>query len=314
MENIKKRIIRKLLPYSHIIKEKIWRIKWFNNKQDKSNFVGLISCIDGRVWHGGMCDRFKGILSTYYYCKENNIPFRIKYDFPFNLSDYLVPNKYDWELKENEYSETYKKVEILYIVAESSSRRMRIPVTTQIHVYANRDTLPLQNSNVDWGEVYNELFKPSEKLDIVLRGLNWGEYVALVFRFQNLIGDFKEYAYKALEGDEKEELLKKCEKAVDDFLLRFPDSNILVTSDSITFLEIIKNKLRVKIIPGEVVHIDTHGNGGSDYAYMKSFIDFYMISRANKVFSVGTEIMYPSEFPMYAAKLNKVPFERVIIK
>ena len=52
-----------------------------------------------------MADRFKGAVSAYAYCKQRNIDFRIRYVFPFELSDYLYPSQYDWRLKKNEYTE-----------------------------------------------------------------------------------------------------------------------------------------------------------------------------------------------------------------
>ena len=38
-----------------------------------------------------------------------------------------------------------------------------------------------------------------------------------------------------------------------------------------------------------------------------------MISKARKVYRVGTPLMYHSEFPLYAAKINDRPFESVTI-
>ena len=56
-------------------------------------------------------------------------------------------------------------------------------------------------------------------------------------------------------------------------------------------------------------------NAGADYdTYLKSFVDFFMLAGSERVFSLGTSEMYPTEFPMYAAKVNGVPFERVLLK
>lgn len=38
-----------------------------------------------------------------------------------------------------------------------------------------------------------------------------------------------------------------------------------------------------------------------------------MISHAIHVYSIGTEKMYPSQFPQYAALINNVPFTRIRI-
>lgn len=50
-----------------------------------------IAMVDGEAYHGGMCDRFKGIITLYAYCKYQNLPFRIRYTYPFRLEDYLSP-------------------------------------------------------------------------------------------------------------------------------------------------------------------------------------------------------------------------------
>ncbi len=48
------------------------------------------------------------------------------------------------------------------------------------------------------------------------------------------------------------------------------------------------------------------------FEIMKPFIDFfYLISEAQKVFSIKNKDMYPSGFPQYAAKVNNIPFERI---
>ena len=72
----------------------------------------------------------------------------------------------------------------------------------------------------------------------------------------------------------------------------------------------------VHIIPGTLVHMDEHKNGvpQDPYAtYLKSFLDFYVLSEAQKIYRIGTSYMYPSEFPVYAAKVHDVPFESIVI-
>lgn len=298
---------------SHIINEKKYRRKWFDNKEEENRFIGLVSCVDGRVQHGGLCDRFKGIVSTYCFCKLHSVPFRINYTTPFNLEDYLVPSCYDWRLKDGEYSTSYRNVEVLRLTGEPSPRRYRVPGKTQIHVYANRDSVNIQDPEADWGSLFKELFQPAKVLKKELDALDFGKYIALVFRFQNKLGDFKEYAYRPLPDGEKQTLMKKCVEAVEGMHARFPELNLLVTSDSSSFLKEANSLGYVRIIPGNRVHIDSKDDKAKGDAFIKSFVDFYMISEAERVFSMGTADMYPSEFPMYAAKLNNRPFERVLI-
>jgi len=63
---------------------------------------------------------------------------------------------------------------------------------------------------------------------------------------------------------------------------------------------------------GRVVHMDCIDTE-SDEVYMKSFVDFLMLSKAAKIYSIGTSQMYPTEFPLYAARVNNIPFERILI-
>ena len=91
---------------------------------------------------------------------------------------------------------------------------------------------------------------------------------------------------------------------------------MLVTSDSVTFLKRAVQLEGVHIIPGTLTHID--GNKRQAVkdpfeVYLKSFVDFYMLTDARKIYRIGTPQMYPSEFPVYAAKVNGIPFESITI-
>ncbi len=57
----------------------------------KGGKPACIAMVDGEAYHGGLCDRFKGIISLYAYCKCSGLPFRIRYTYPFRLEDYLAP-------------------------------------------------------------------------------------------------------------------------------------------------------------------------------------------------------------------------------
>lgn len=290
-----------------------------------------VAMVDGMAYHGGMCDRFKGIVSLYAYCKHHGIPFRIRYTYPFRLEDYLSPAAYDWILDDNEYTDNLLYSRVLYMRGEHLARRLLgLKVTRQVHFYTNRDLLERINDvlrgenetdRYDWGELFRELFRPCEglrnRIDAIKRNIG-GDYCAAVFRFQNLLGDFHEYRYKELAGaDEKEALVVKCLDAISELKKRHGDKALLVTSDSAAFLQRVSQIEGVHIIPGKLIHIDqvsgeADGDTGRE-AYMKSFLDFYVLSEAQKIYRVGTSYMYPSEFPVYAAKVHGIPFESIEI-
>jgi hypothetical protein len=68
----------------------------------------------------------------------------------------------------------------------------------------------------------------------------------------------------------------------------------------------------VHTIGGTRVHIGCTADADHN-TYMNSFVDFYMLANSKKIFSLGTKEMYPTEFPLYAAKVNEIPFERILL-
>lgn len=326
----------KLLELKHILKEfflayKI-ALKSKTTARPNADRPLYVAIIDGTAMHGGMCDRFKGIITLYAYCKYNNLPFRIKYTYPFNLEDYLLPAEYDWRLRDNEYTDNPKYCRVLYMRKEYLARRLlTLKTTKQIHFYSNRDCLDYINmaystgydngTNFKWGELFRELFKPNQdlkrRIDQIRKELG-DSYSAAVFRFQNLLGDFKEYSFKSINNQEDtKELIEKCVNSVKKIKTELDQEKLLVTSDSITFLKIVSQFEGVYVIPGTLVHMDgnkEHVKKELQYeTHIKSFLDFYILSSAKKIYRIGTSYMYPSEFPVYAAKIHDVPFESVII-
>ena len=142
-------------------------------------------------------------------------------------------------------------------------------------------------------------------------------YYAAVFRFQNLLGDFEEYNYQPIKDQDKaEDLIEKCLNAIKELQTSHVNQPLLVTSDSVKFLQRASQVKGVHIIPGTLIHMDGQKKYISDNtneAYLKSFLDFYLLSEAQKIYRIGTSYMYPSEFPVYAAKIHEIPFASITI-
>lgn len=319
----------KLLEFRHRFKELFLAVRIALKSQTlgKPNAERplLVAMVDGESFHGGMCDRFKGILTLYAYCKQRGLPFRIRYTYPFRLEDYLSPAAYDWTLKAGEYTDNPLYSRILYMRGEHlATRLLKLKARKQIHFYSNRDCLTHINeafgTHFDWGDLFCELFKPGavlqERMEQIKKELG-NDYYAAVFRFQNLLGDFHEYHFKSLtDREEAEKLIEKCLDALRRLQATHGEQPLLVTSDSVTFLKRASQIAGVHIIPGSLIHMDGQKRGIPADAfelYLKSFLDFYMLSEARKIYRVGTSYMYPSEFPVYAAHVHHVPFENVTI-
>lgn len=305
-----------------IFREPLLLIKHYNFNKRKSNPIYVLM-VDGRTAHGGMFDRFKGIITIYALSKIKNIPFKINYIYPFNLDEYLLPNKYNWKIIKNEidYSFPFAKPIIGYGEYRYPFRIINSNIKKQIHFYYGYNSIDYINQKFKtkflWNELFNELFKPSEKLQNILNkykeSIN-GNYISIHFRFQNLLGDNVEKigTHKILNVKEREILINSCKDQINKLLLK---NNFVkkafIASDSNIFIENIKNMNQIFMTEGKSIHIDNE-SPKNIIDSLKPFVDFYLISESIYAYSVGNKDMYFSDFPKYAAMINNVKFERII--
>lgn len=274
------------------------------------------------TFSGGLSDRLRGITSVYAECKRWNLPFKIVFE-PLHLQDYLVPNLYDWQIDEKDICWDTEKVypctlltyhhnlrNCLQLFAQRTILRcyLRKPYQ-QIHIYSN-----MAIADKKFSVLFNELFQPSEQLqrhiDYHLGQLGGKkQYISLTFRFRQLLGDFKEGG-EILPEREREAYILKCIKGVKKLHSKYPDEHVLVTSDSKTFLDRLSVLDYVYVIPGMVVHMGFTFDASQD-AYMKSFIDYFMLSYAKKVYQMTDKRLFRSGFPRRAAMLNNAPYEEI---
>lgn len=233
---------------------------------------------------------------------------------------FLVPNMYDWELKEgefvrnrsvgfrffNSYSHIDEDKDDYYSLLDSKKQ--------QVHCYTN---VTIDEPHMH--TYFCELFKPSYVLlaaidkchESVQRG---GGYVSITFRFQNLLGDLHErYATELTTKEEKEDYISHFLSAI-EYVYQKNKANInkiLVTADSQAFLERAKQLLYVYIVPGIITHIDFAGDKGG-MNHIKDFLDMFMISGANHVYLYSYGRMYSaSRFAKTAALLGGKPYTQL---
>lgn len=320
---LKRKIIRET---THILFETYYRFRYYNWKKvgKPVKHPMLVFMVDDAkgFYTGGMADRFKGAVSTYVWCKQRNIDFRIRYVYPFELADYLEPASYDWRLRPGEFTTCLWDTRIMHARREKGRRFVAMKLgKKQLHYHGNVDILEYLNytggTNYSWGSMFKELFKPGEKLGMALEREKkkiGDKYISVSFRFQNLLGDFEEYDYQPLtEENKREELIRKCIDGLSNLQKTYVNIPLLVTSDSSTFIERVSQISGIHVIGGRRVHMGCNDKGDYD-THLNSFIDFYMLANSQRIFCLGTAEMYPTKFPMYAAKINDILFERVLIE
>ena len=289
--------------------------------------VQVIFMADGRRPHGGLTDRLRGLLSTYSVCKQCGYDFRINFVSPFQLSDYLQPHTFDWRIAPEEicYNNQDATVETFLAHGEvlnssytywRTKRRIRKDAKKfkQIHVYSNA-SMSEREQKARACELFNELFTPipalQAKLDENARAIG-GKYCSASFRFQQMLGDFKDDKgghWKTLDSADQQKLMDTCLQQLKAVREREQIDKMLLASDSIRFLEFAQEWLDfVYVVPGQMMHIEANEPIPFE-VNLKTFVDMLMISRAEKAFLFQTGDMYSSNFPRFASELGGIPFE-----
>jgi hypothetical protein len=279
----------------------------------------VIYMADGKLRHGGLADRLKGMLTTYQCCKDYGCLFKINHTVPFNLAEFLTPNRYDWTCPKDQISYNSRIARPVYIRQEGGGTgagaygrfarqllKCRLP---QLHAYTGcgykMDT---------FSRNFHELFKPSPLLSEALQphraALDEDGYVSASFRFQSLLGDFVEPHSTVLNEEDQQSLIEQCIRAVDRIKQQHRDAGkVLVTSDSSKFRSMAAQVYPyVYIVHGELGHIDYGASG-----QLSAFLDFFLIAGAKKAYRVSAGQMYKSDFARCAALVGGKPYEPIEI-
>ena len=82
-----------------LMKFRLMREKGFSlcTVKKRQSYVFMV---DGRIHHGGMFDRLKGLITVYAISKALGKSFKLDWTYPFVLDKYLEPNEYDWLIDE----------------------------------------------------------------------------------------------------------------------------------------------------------------------------------------------------------------------
>ena len=286
-------------------------------KEQKGGKFGVVIMFDGKCAHGGLTDRLRGITSVYSYCKEHGIPFYVHFVHPFSLEDYLEPNNVDWRISKERLSFNLHQAKPVILfdfdlhpaLHETFMDKTIKQMNGQIHLYTNS-----KFRDKDFRCCFHELFRPCEKLQksIEQHLEQLGTFVSVSFRFTTLLGDFEDCINTPLPVEEQEELISNCILAIEKIRGAKKGVNkILVTADSEKFLNRVKKLKYVYVVPGTIGHFD-HSNEEQGDMELKTFLDFFLISHAAKVYLVRLGKMYNSGFCRHAAMLGDKPFECIV--
>lgn len=273
----------------------------------------VISMFCGNAPSGGLIDRLRGAVSTYQQCIDTGRTFKLYFTHPFLLTDYLVPNAYDWTICSDEVSFSPLQSQTLIACSVYDSKRERQMHRIQLqqglekkkklqaHVYSNA-AFCYDN---DFARSFEELFKPSTRLqqhiDEIKKEIG-GSYITVSARFCNCLDDFNEEVYnEPLSATERQELLNRCIDHLQAIREKHPQERLVICSDSTTFIEEAGKHFDIYTTPGHISHIGNDSVHNYDY-YERTFLDFYIIAGACETYLLKGPHMMKSGFP-YAASL-----------
>ena len=262
--------------------------------------------------HPGLADRLKAILGCYYIAKKNNLEFRLVFEHPFKLQNYLEPNLVKWySTDERFYSLIGTKIFNYNGHFELLSRQYNY----LCYNYVGIDLLETDGCKEYglWRTLYNELFKRSELLESSIRAteLPAKSYVSIHFRFLNALGHFEKSNVGVLPPNEQEELVEKCKVAIMSLYKKYGDQyKIMVFSDSSYFMGLIHD-LPVYTLGDENINHISYSNNQS--GVLKTFLDFSMIARSAIVYRALSPHLYKTNYSLVAALSDNTEFHDIEI-
>lgn len=283
----------------------------------------VVFLCNGFVEHGGLADRLKGIVSTYAVCKDLGLDFRILFTSPFRLTDYLLPNGYNWQIDEKDvlFDSAVSEVVALEIGEETEwqgrkqyeylRRHIGKSSASQVHVCTNAHFCYYG----DFSALFHELFRPTPRLQSVVTDCISAMapcYISVSARFIGNLGDFVDtQKADALPQKDRELLLGKCMEQVETLHRLHPECRILVCSDSEKFLNVAETLPYTYIYKGEIRHLDVPADECNYGTFEKTFVDFLLIAGAAEVFRLDTCWTHSSGFPYMASRVGSRPFHSI---
>jgi hypothetical protein len=285
----------------------------FSSNNDKRR---IIICFDGLFPHGGLVDRLKGIISFYEVAKKLDYDFYIHFEHPFKLSSFLKPNNANWKLENRKIQYNPLNTKIFYLMDVFSANPLELIRKSDaktLLIYSNVDymgTIHSQNNIEEnhqiWRNNYYQLFSYTPLLEKELKKLPQEKRIVFHARFTSLLGDFKDTTNVTLNEINKQKLIDKLIKRINETVVLHPNVSIYVLSDSLFFLNYITENTTYFILDGNPKHLGLK-NGNSDLEpHLKTFSDFCFMAKSDVIYLLKSGQMYNSGFSKYAAILGNI--------
>lgn len=312
-------IKKKLSPFFHTLR--LMREKYTVSLSAQKPCKNILVYSSDNQSSAGIADRLKGMISTYAYAKANGMDFKIDHSKPFEWSHCLEPNMVNWLLDDRSVSYNLVYARPVYMM-DHPRKNIRLG-GAQKHIYTNLDLLEHINqtygTNYSFSELFHELFRPVDALQKEVNAIRTqlGRYIVINFSFHSLLGDSNtSFGGGKLNETQQQDLINDCVRQ----LYRLHEANpqyekIMVTSDSQRFINTIQSIEWVYITPGKNGQIfygrNKDDSSVADNTILRTFLDFLVISHADKVYMAHTGLMYRSQYVLTATRTTGIPYEEI---
>ena len=261
----------------------------------------LFFILDPKQKHPGFADRLKVFCCLHRIAQHSGMEIKLVLDEKFPLERYLEPANNDWRASWTDLSHCRSEVKL----TAYNGGKHKLPVIctdkpqTHIYNYIGLDIIRRTEGNQwrnVWKRHFDQMFKPTEYLQSLLSQYAQNEpYTACHIRFVNALDHLEDGYYNELTADDQQKLIDKCLAALTD-IRQQEKRPLLIFSDSERFLNAAKEHGFGRIEGGKIGHVSFCSE-----AMEKTVIDFFMLSKAQRIIRLTCPEVYGSTFPIYAS-------------
>lgn len=275
---------------------------------------------DGSINHGGLTDRHKGILTSFYLSKKHNSNFSIFYISPIHYSNFW----HSEQINISKLSIHPFRFKIWYIYSLNqledfiNLNERKYKRCTNL-IYANENILAYLYEDGKWEKHTKELNTELDSLGINAIRNSFetehktyleNEFEVLHFRCLNYLNDFDDSNLASIPED-------RIELTLDHLLENLKEKYInlerkVFLSDSVRLLKYFDSKGYKVFSTHTTKHMDNPGHRKEEY--IKGYQENYLITLSKSIdsyiFYYDRNQPFNSHYAYYAAIFDSVPFQK----
>lgn len=276
----------------------------------------LIYTADGSINHGGVVDRMKGMLTTYYLSKKYNFDFLIYYNSPFSFSEIWYNESVNLQkLILNPFKFKIIFISTLSKLEKFSSKNALTNNKTYL-IYCAENILAYQYPNGKWEIKTKFLFKElnalgNNKIDALIKvkysSFFYDKIDLVHYRCLNYFDDFEDTKIKPIHNILREKLISSIINNAKEVYIK----NQIFISDSRYLLKKLKENGFQVFSLESTKHIDNKGFQKKEY--LNAYIENHLITKAENVSSYilfHKEKPFNSHFAYYPSIIGNSKFSR----